>query len=288
MVDKVGIEIVEPVRSSNKPSENFRGVVKDLERRIPQMETEVDDTVMLDKILFPVMDWEEASADKVTPNELEALGIVQSVLGTVEYGISLKLKDTKESKRQMRKLQVEMQRQAVKLLLGNLDETGSPNETIVRSMDLVTSIFEQHLSEHPDRFFQRGLDVEKYFWQGVMGMTTAAQMFTMIGWEVGLPPIDYDIDHNVDLIVRNPSGDIYTVDVGAKTHGFGSGEDLYVIKTLPENHAEVLESFDITARIVMNVPPLKHPQSISFYDSNKRKSGTPSEKALERMRKVLG
>lgn len=288
MADRAGVEVLEEVRSDYKPSPGYTEAVRDFRRVSPSLDVKKDDVVKLEKILFSVMDWEEENTDKVTPLELDALGIVQQVIGTVDAGIRKKIIGSRESIREARLLQIETQREAVRFLFKNLDQNGNPNEVAVRALSLVSSVFDDHLSPGPDVFFERGLEEELGYWQGVMGMVTAAQMFRSIGWEVRLAPVEFDLKEDVDLLVASKKEEVFTVDVAAKTHGFMQDENLYVVRKVEETHREILEFMGgVAGRIELNVPPLKSSQSVDFYDKSYRRSGTPSQDALNKLKRLL-
>ncbi len=114
--------------------------------------------------------------------------------------------------------------------------------------------------------------------QGIQGMCTTALLFKSIGWEVGLPDPDDDIDYEADLFVKNPQGFIYCVDVTAKIGKAGEDgrePEKFVVKWghLPDAWTNVMRA------IRVNVPPLISRNSERYYSS--RALGFPNQTMID-------
>jgi hypothetical protein len=276
------VDLIEMRASPGKMSDEYRKATRAFEKKLPEIDVTERGTIKAGKLWDAVIEWENSVMDKIDTKEFEILEIMDLVVGALDIGVKKIGLETHESSNEFRRNSIEVQREAVKIVFSNLGEDGMPNESVVRTMSLVTKVFEEKLGKGPDVFYERGLENYVYFWQGIMGMITAVQMFRMVGWEVALGPIQLDLNDDVDLVAIDPEGKKYTVDVSSK---IGLGKS--IVKG-PENNAAVKAYWpDIAGRIVMNVPPLRSSESNEFYSDRHRRAGTPSKQAIEDFRKIL-
>lgn len=287
MVDAEVFETVEIQQKNPLPSAAYKAAILEFERLIPDFDATKNGVVSVNKILLRVFEWEKENLNKVSSEEVEALELLSLVLGTVDVVRNKESLGTPTQTREARIKSIETQREVVRIVFSNLCTDGRPNEIIMRAMSLVTRVFEEKFDLKPDRLYERGLEKYIGFWQGVMGMVTAAQMFHMMGWEVAFGSVKLDLEHDVDLVVKDKKGRRYAVDVGAKTAGYHVGDEMYRITKSPETNRAILDAIrDANNRIGLNIPPLRA-NFESFYDTKRRATGTPSISAIEKLKKVL-
>lgn len=288
MADGSPLEFIDVQVRDVPLSEAFRHATTELKHGIPTMSTLKEGVISADTILQSVLKWENAHLDKVESGEIGALILLSEVIGSMDMAGGLERMDKPEMNRLARIKMIEAQRTCVTTVLHNMKSDEFPNDQVFRAMSLITQVFEDTLLPQPDRFYEKGLEKYAFFWQGVMGMTTAAQMFIRSGWKVGFGPIDLDLESDVDLIVRNPKGDVFTVDVASKfdriTHG-----DAYKTDVSSEKNLKVLTTLGfVSGRILINIPPLRDLRFESFYDPEHRATGTPSKASIAKFKNTLG
>ncbi len=142
-----------------------------------------------------------------------------------------------------------------------------------------------------DMLVEDHLDMKEYsrLVEGARGMVTTAFLFAKIGWEVSLPPTEYDMYYGVDLVVKNPeTGKYFAVDVtssGSKEH-----EELFFLKrTEPHKELKYSPSWNKVGFLRINIPPLRdirggmNDKAHDFYESKhgqwSRALGIPSKEA---------
>lgn len=265
-------------RYERHPSEPFKTAISEGRGRLRDF-AKLNGEVTLDEILDKVYGWETDFQDKVSPEEIEALNVLSLTLGTVKYYVEHASQNKEvEAKRQS----IETQQEILKLVFSNLTNEGKPNETMTRSFGLVIYAFEKFFDPENSKMVDKGELRERGLWQGVMGMVTTGLLFNHEGWEVAIPPIELDLKHEVDLVVRSPEGKVYSVDITAKRGVFDteSGEKsqtFFVKKYKPR--PEVAAAIDnINGTIRVNVPPLCDVDSEGFYAD--RCAGYPSPSAF--------
>jgi hypothetical protein len=184
---------------------------------------------------------------------------------------------------------INTQQEIVKTVFNNLKEDGKPNAAITRMFGLVTCVFEHYFNPDDLMIKGRGVFRESGVWQGAMGMVTTAVMFNHQGWEVRLPPKDLDLNCEVDLIVKNPKGEIFAVDISSRRAdykdpaGVREGEfSLIEAVTKPAVRGKI---DGLVSTIRINIPPLNSHEAESFYED--RMSGYPSPAGFEKFTKAI-
>ncbi|MGB6882340.1 MAG: hypothetical protein WBD86_03550, partial [Microgenomates group bacterium] len=213
MVDQV-VEMMETPVIKIAPERNLETAVlnlridlkKDLDRR---------GVLSLNELLDRVFIWENVYGEKLTDDEFEVFSILSLVLGTTKAVYEKKVGREHTPKNALIN-SVVTQQEIVKTVLANLEVDGKPNRALMRSFGLVTEIFEEYFDPERGRIKEDGIYTESGYWQGVQGMVTTALLFNDIGWEVKLPHPELDVNYEIDLLVKNPEGNVFAVDVTAK------------------------------------------------------------------------
>jgi hypothetical protein len=182
------------------------------------------------------------------------------------------------------------QQEILKTVLGNLNEDGKPKKGVVKSFALVTEIFEDYFDPQNSKLNTSGVEREAGLWQGIQGMITTAFLFREVGWEIRFPPPQLDVNYDVDLIVKNPKGKIFAVDITAKMPQIidekGTLSESFCIekkRVPPYISAKLAEA--VEGSIKINVPPLRHYSSQEFYEN--RITGFPARSAVSKFTSAL-
>lgn len=277
-ITEIGTSPVFVVSPEEKRLENaVSSFTKDLRKDLSQ-----SGELSLDELLNKVMDWENVHGEKLTDNEFEVLTILSLVLGTTKTVIE-KSVGSRGIERFALEQSVETQQEITKILLSNLDENGKPDRGTAKMFSLVTEVFEEYFSPESTKMTTPGATVEGGLWQGIQGMVTTSLLLREAGWDVRFPPKDYDINYEIDLMAKNQDGEIYAIDVTAKTpkmtEGGGLEEPFYAEKRpipryIPRDVVEGVRGF-----IRINVPPLRHHASRNFYSD--RMTGFPADNSVK-------
>lgn len=278
----VGVQVAERSRLESAVG----GLSKDLRRDIRER-----GLLSLNELLNKVYYWENIHGEKLSEQDFEVLSILSMVLGTTKMVLdkSVGVKRDKIEKSAFLE-SAQAQQDIVRTVLANLGADGRPKRGVVKSLALVSEIFEDYFNPQNPKLDTSGIEKEAGLWQGIQGMMTTAFLFREAGWEIRLPPPELDALYNVDLIVQNPSGKIFAVDVAAKipqviNEAGALSEPFYVEKKDVPRHypAELAETVDGCLEI--NVPPLKHHASQGFYED--RVSGYPDQGAVSKFQQML-
>lgn len=268
-------------------SEAFKTATTQMRRELSGMGTETDPT-NLNAILDRVYGWENENLDKVSQDEIEALQTLSLMLGMVKFSSEHAGKGP-EAKLSVRKQNIEIEHDILRTVFSNLDEEGKPNEVISRAFSLVSSVFDEYFDPHTPRVTDKGA-ISNGAWVGAMGMVTASLMFNRAGWEIRIPPMELDLSYDTDLLVRNPSGEIFAVDVTAQTpasnKGYTNTDQLYSVSMGQADDRLKSVIPEVSGVIKVNVPPLMTREADSFYEN--RRTGLPNEKALDKFKSVIG
>lgn len=242
----------------------------------------------LDELLNKVLDWENEHGEKLSDDEFEVLTILSLVLGTTKTVIE-KSVGSKGIEKFALEQSVQTQQEITKIILSNLDENGKPDRGTAKMFSLVTEIFEEYFNPETTKMTTPGAAVEGGLWQGIQGMVTTALLLKESGWDVRFPPKDYDIKYEIDLMAKSDSGDIFAVDVTAKTPKMTSGgrlESSFYAEKRPIPRfipRDVVKG--VTGFIRINVPPLRHHSSRTFYSD--RMVGFPAESSVESFKQMV-
>lgn len=263
------------------------GLRKDLRNELKE-----NGALSLDELLTSVYKWEKEHGARLTDEDFEVLEILSLTLGTSKFilrknvGKEVKYEDTKMAYLES----IRTQQEIVKTVLANLDKDGKPNQAIMKSLSLTTEIFEEYFDFENPKLTDLGAATEAGYWQGVQGMATTALLFHESGWEVRLPEAELDLHYDVDLLVITPSGDLYAVDVTAKsprmTDDAGSLSSPFTVEkgrmqaNLIRDKLQNLRGF-----IKVNVPPMRHHSSYDFYED--RLTGYPSKSSFSEFRQKV-
>ncbi len=277
-------ELLIPTVNSNISTE-FREATSSL-KRVLVADASKEKDYEFAEILNKVYTWEETYREKVEPDEISSLEATYSVLSTLK-DISDHINTDPE---RARLAGVRIEQDILKTVFENLDENGRPNRVIARSFSLITTVFEKYLSLDSLKIKDPFVYNEVGLWQGIRGAVTTALMFTHEGWEVRLPPEMWDVRNEVDLIVRNKEGRIYTVDITSKIPVFDKDnknlKKCFYLKKKGANPVVRNLIKGVSGTIRINVPPLSSMgESESFYED--RMTGYPSEEAFEMFGKEI-
>lgn len=277
----VGYQVAQESRLETAVS----GLSKDLRRDLDER-----GLLSLNELLDKVYYWENVHGEKLSEQEFEVLSVLSMVLGTTKMVLDRSVGVKKsEIPRSAFLESAAAQQEIVKTVLGNLDETGKPQRGVVKSFALVTEIFDDYFNPENPRLETSGVEMEAGLWQGIQGMMTTAFLFREAGWEIRFPPPELDVNYDVDLIVRNPGGKIFAVDITAKMPRIidekGTLSEPFSVQKknvvpIPEVLAE-----GVQGRIKINVPPLRHHSSRGFYED--RITGFPAGSAIDKFTSVL-
>lgn len=276
MVDIKDLEVLE--RGTDvKPTEAFGLVTASFKKELYSLARERGE-ITLEQLRERVKTWEVENDIKVNEEELDALYILSQVFGTVAY----MLEHGVEARRSMEKA-VQTEHDILKTMFANFDAQGKLNGDIAHSFALVKSAVDDFMGEDFLKLKDPGVIREHGWWYSIVSTFTVALLFNQSGWEVFLPPADLDLDNEVDLIVKNPNGAIFTVDVTArdkskdKTIGEFSDSLFYLRYQKPKNI--LFSQIDkLTGTIKINLPPIRHPEALVFYDS--LETGYPAKEAF--------
>lgn len=270
------------------PGTAVSGLRKDLRKELQE-----SGALTLDELLNLVYKWENVYGERLSEHDFEVLSLLSLTLGTSKLVLGKKVgigKEYKEKKRAFLE-SINSQQEILKTVLGNLDESGRPNKALMRSLGLVTEIFEDYFNLDNPKLTDPGIETEAGFWQGVQGMVTTAFLFRESGWQVKLPKAELDLYYDMDLLVKNPRGEVYAVDVTAKRPQFigDTGEfssAFYVQKKavpqdLPKGAVNNLKGY-----LKVNVPPLIHYSANAFYKD--RMTGFPKKDSIVEFSELVG
>jgi hypothetical protein len=242
---------------------------------------------LLDKVYY----WESIHGEKLSEQDFEVLTVLSMVLGTTKLVLdrSVGVRKSEVAKSTFME-SARAQQEIIKTVLGSLGEDGKPKRGVVKSLALVSGIFEDYFNPQNPRLDTSGVEREAGLWQGIQGAMTTAFLFREAGWEVGFPFPEFDVKYDVDLIVVSPVGKAFAVDVTARMPRIidetGTlSEPFYVQKEgvpqyFPKELAEIVEG-----SIRINVPPLRHHSSQGFYED--RISGYPDISAIDKFKHLL-
>ncbi len=262
------------------------GMSKDLRKDLSEK-----GLLSLNQLLDRVYYWENIHGEKLTEREFEVLSLLSMALGTAKMVLdkSVGVKRGEVPKSAFLE-SVAAQQEILTTVLTNLDADGKPKREVVKSFALVTEIFEDYFNPENPKLETFGLERECGFCQGLRGMITAAFLFREAGWEVKLPPPELDVDYDIDLMVKNPQGAIFAVDITAqvpriidKEKGTLSRPFSVEKKGAPHLPGVTLEG--VGGSIKINVPPLRHYSSEKFYED--RITGFPSRAAIEEFTRAV-
>lgn len=262
------------------------GLSKDLRRDLNER-GQLSLNELLDKVYY----WENIHGEKLSEQDFEVLSVLSMVLGTTKMVLD---KSVGVRKREVAKStfleSAVAQQEILKTVLANLGEDGKPKKGVVRSLALVSEVFEDYFNPQNPKLETPGAEREAGLWQGIQGMMTTAFLFREAGWGIKFPTPEFDVEYDVDLIVIDPSGNAFAVDVTAKmpriVDDAGTlSEPFYIDKkdVPPYFPTELAESVDGCLKI--NVPPLKHHSSGEFYKD--RISGYPDISAIDKFKHLL-
>jgi hypothetical protein len=281
----IALEEVRPAIINQAPSAEFNSHVKELNRSLLNPEAGQMD---LNEILDRVYTWENTFSDKVSQNEIEALQSLSLVLATVNLEAQKKENESMSDKLFKYKQSIETQRSLVRLVMQNLDTDGKPDQVATRSLSLITNVFERYfdpLNEADQNMkYQAG-----GFWQGVLGMVTAAQMFNRAGYKVYFPPEEADLRYDIDLVVENRIGSKFGVDVTESSmpkdlHMGEEDNNLFYVRKYSKGEHKILDIFpQLKGLIRINIPPARSYQAESFYEPGHRGVGCPSQESVDKM-----
>lgn len=248
------------------------------------------DDIHAGEMLNRVLEWEAIYSNKLDENELEVLSTFSLVLGTINYKAEKMITGKKEEIRKAKLESVETQQAVLRVVFSNLDEEGKPNESIMKLFSWECELFDEYLNpEHP-KIIDKGIEPEAGYWQGILGMVTTAFLFKNAGWNIRLPQKEWDVDHDIDLIVKNKEGKVFTVDVTAKMPRYSpeTGETekaFYIKKWVGGDNLDFLPFRGLKGNIVLNVPPLRCPASYDFYSN--RITAYPNEESSKRFSELI-
>lgn len=245
----------------------------------------------LNELLNRVYNWESIHGEKLSEEEFEVLTILSMVLGTTKMVLDKSVGVRKSEVARSTFLEsAKAQQEILRCVLGNLGEGGRPNKGVVKSLALVTEIFEDYFDPQNPKLDTSGVEKESGLWQGIQGAMTTAFLFREVGWDIRFPPPEFDVKYDIDLIVVSPTGQVFTVDITAKMPRIFDkkgtlSESFYVQKEAvppyyPTQLTEVAEGV-----IRINVPPLRHHTSQGFYED--RISGYPAVGAIDKFTRLL-
>lgn len=234
----------------------------------------------ISELVDPILTWEGLYEQKVSPQEFAALQILSSVLETIKY-VSAHHERTPYAALEQ---SVETEHDVLQTVFQNLKKDGRPNASIVRSFGIVTNVFKDFLNLDTMKVKDSVYD-QMYYWQGLMGTATAAFMFKELGWEIRLPPARADIENEVDLIVKNAKGDIYTVDITSKVNMNDGLSGCFRASVRESNPAAKKLINGLSGTIRINVPPVRTQEADDFYEN--KITGYPGEKGLTALKNIL-
>lgn len=244
----------------------------------------------LNQLIDHTLDLESRYGEKLTDEEFAVLTSLSLLLGASQRVITAEAPpQTDRSQKEKAYLEsISAQQEVTQIILSNLDAQGKPKPEISRYYRIVSIVFEEYFNPENPKLEDAGLEKEAYFYQGVLGMVTTALLFRNAGYEIRFPPPIYDLKHDVDLIVRDESGNTYAVDITARLPENLGGEsfDPLTLETKPVYPGHLRENLQISSFIKINVPPLWTHESNTFYED--RPTGYPSESAKNMFNQKLG
>lgn len=283
MSDRPSSTTLEPVVGYDG-SDVFSTAVKKIQKDI-HLDISQKEALSLNDILTKVLDWEEEYYDKVHQDEIEALQTLSLMLGMVKFDVERR----QDNRPAVRLENINIEHEVLKNVFNNLDAEGKPNKVIARSFGLVTAVFDELLYYKHEKVSDKGASTRFGIWTGVMGMSTVALMFNSVGWEVALPDPELDLKYEADLIVRNKNGEVYVVDVTARTPASDKtldNESSLFFVNKEESREELKQIVDgLKGTIRVNVPSLISRESEDFYAD--RKTGFPNDKSLEKFKSLI-
>ena len=183
--------------------------------------------VTLNELLDHVLDLEAKYEDRLSDEELAVLGSLSLLLGISKKMIKAET-STPKLQTEITKNHLEaigVQREIAGIILTNLDSNGKPKPEISRFYRIVAGVFEDYFNPENPKLEDAGIERKAGVFQGILGMTATAFLFKNAGYEIRYPPPQYDLEHEVDLLVRDREGKIYAVDITARTpRPTGEGE----------------------------------------------------------------
>lgn len=265
-------------------SEEFKVATSQIGRELRLLNKDQSE-ISLSQILNKVIEWEAEFGDKVKEEEIESLEVLSMMIGMVKFSQEHRRTDEARLSRE----NVDIEHQVLRVVFNNLEPDGKPNETIMRSFSLVTGVFDTFFDMNTSKISDKGILKEMGYWQGAMAAVTTAVMFNNAGWEVRLPTPEMDIESEVDLVVVNPKGERFTVDITARRPGhdksLSNEDDLFYIKT-GDVRPEIAElSWNFKGNIKINIPPLASRESDTFYEN--RRTGYPNERAIAKFKGMI-
>lgn len=287
MVDQLTELESPPVFVSLPEDKRFEKTVSSFRRDL-KADLSNNGELSLDELINKVYDWENVYGEQLSDTEFEVLTVLSLVLGTTKTAIE-KSVGSKGIETHALKQSVETQQEITRLILGDLDENGRPNRATAKMFGLVTEIFDEYFDPKNPKLTTPGAEVEGGLWQGIQGMVTSALLFREAGWEVKFPPINYDIKYEIDLLARNKEGEIFAIDITARTPKKledGTMETPFyamkkpVPRNIPPDVTNGLKGF-----IRLNVPPLRTDPGHEFYED--RLSGFPTEQSIENFKQMI-
>jgi hypothetical protein len=241
----------------------------------------------LDELINAVYDWENVYGEKLSEDEFECLCTLSLVLGTTSLVLQEHVGSRGKSEKAMFQ-SVITQQEIVKTVLGNLDENGKPDRGLAKSFCLVTEIFEEYFNPDEPKLSDLGVDTMAGYWQGIQGMVTASLLLRDAGWEVKLPPPELDIKHEVDLIAKNPEGEIFAIDITARVpkiiDDVGTKSQPFVVEKKPvPRHIPKEAIQNLQGMIRLNLPPLRYDVTGKYYED--RLMGYPNKDTVDEFKK---
>lgn len=281
--------MVDQITERETPPQYFVAPESSLQGTATEMARDLKDDLgkkgelTLDELLNSVYEWENVHGEKLGDDEFEALSILSLALGTTKVILSEHVGSKGKSERAMMQ-SIATQQDVVRTVLGSLDENGMPDRGLAKTFCLVTEIFEDYFNPESPKLTDPGAETVAGFWQGVQGMVTTSLLLREAGWEVKLPPPELDMKYEMDLLARNQKGEVYAIDVTARVpkmiDDLGTMSKPYTVEKsgvpryVPKDAVKDLKGF-----IKINVPPLRHYASRTFYED--RLIGSPSKEAVD-------
>lgn len=280
------IQQTEVMVVTNAPQGEFAMVIRLFEKDLRN-----NGAVNLNELIEHVLDLESKYQEKITDKELAVLSSLSLLLGTSQRVIEAKTASEKSPAR-MESARIETikaQQEITTAILSNLDGNGKPIPEVSKYYRLVTEVFEDYFNPESPKLNDLGVETEAGFYQGVLGMVTAAFLFKQAGYEVRMPEPQYDLRWDVDLLVQSQEGKLYAVDITARTPRPTEGGEVGNAFSLDDKSGYpgfLRERLGLSGFLRINVPPLTHHESNEFYED--RATGYPSESAKNRFTQRLG
>ena len=183
---------------------------------------------------------------------------------------------------------VELQQDFVREVLRRSKNGVFENEKFTRFFEAVLVIYEKL---RDDRLFvEKDVQNMEGFVIGIRGIISAALLFSKSGFEVSLPKVDWDLHHDIDLLVKKGEK-TYSVSVKSSIKNVDeiTGKN-FSVKRLPKDVLAPKEYRDtVEGHIWINIPNQLSLEARSYCEPNTRNvaTGVPSMETVSGFSKIL-